>query len=192
MGSVKQRWLDVLIILVSLPVLVPDLFSAARTVRVFRLVRLVTAIAVGAIGVSSGRKVLAQVRLLFVGTTGLITVCAGALAVFVAEAGTNSAFKSLTDAFWWAGVTATTVGYGALSPVTWEGRAIALCLMLVGIGIIGVFTATVASAFLHAEQSAQQDALAARLDAIGAKLDLLLEERPERHEARPRRVVGRQ
>ena len=69
-----------------------------------------------------------------------------------------------------------------------EGRAIAVCLMLVGIGIIGVFTATVASAFLDSEQAPQVDAVEARLAAIESKLDLLLNERDEE---RSREVVGR-
>ena len=51
--------------------------------------------------------------------------------------------------------------------------------MRVGIGIIGVFTATVASAFLDSEHAPQVDAVEGRLAAIESKLDLLLKEREE-------------
>ena len=51
-------------------------------------------------------------------------------------------------------VTVTTVGYGDVSPVTLEGRLIAIVLMLTGIGVIGVFTATVASFFVEAQHEA--------------------------------------
>jgi len=56
-------------------------------------------------------------------------------------------FHTYEDAFWWAIVTMTTVGYGDLSPVTTTGRIIASFLMLSGIGMIGVVTGTVASIF---------------------------------------------
>jgi voltage-gated potassium channel len=52
------------------------------------------------------------------------------------------------DALWWAIVTVTTVGYGDRFPVTEGGRVVAVILMLVGIGLIGTLTATVASVFI--------------------------------------------
>ena len=66
------------------------------------------------------------------------------------------------------------MGYGDVSPVTFEGRVIAVVLMLTGIGVIGVFTATVASAFFEEEKQSEFAAMAARLDAIEEKLNELL------------------
>ncbi len=56
---------------------------------------------------------------------------------------------SLFDGIWWALVTATTVGYGDISPSTTIGRIIAMLLMLVGIGLIGSLTSTITSFFLN-------------------------------------------
>ena len=56
--------------------------------------------------------------------------------------------------------------------MTTEGRVIAVVLMLTGIGVIGVFTGTVASFFFEQQSEAEQ--LAARLDRIEQKLDELL------------------
>ncbi len=49
------------------------------------------------------------------------------------------------DALWWSYVTATTVGYGDLSPVSTGGRIIASLLMLTGIGFLSLLTGTIAS-----------------------------------------------
>ena len=52
---------------------------------------------------------------------------------------------SLIDSFWWAIVTLTTVGYGDVTPQTLPGRVIAFFDMFVGIGVLALITATVAS-----------------------------------------------
>lgn len=57
--------------------------------------------------------------------------------------------KSPHDALWWSIVTLTTVGYGDISPVTPGGRIIGVIIMFLGIGILGLFTATIASIFVE-------------------------------------------
>ena len=67
----------------------------------------------------------------------------GGVAIHYAE---NMPFS---DGLWWAFVTATTVGYGDISPSTNLGRGIAMVLMLIGIGLIGSLTSTITSFFLN-------------------------------------------
>jgi voltage-gated potassium channel len=77
--------------------------------------------------------------------TGL-AVGVGSLAVLSAEQRQSDA--NITDydtALWWAITTVTTVGYGDHYPVSVQGRLIAGVLMLCGIGLIGVVTASLAS-----------------------------------------------
>ncbi|MHB1600533.1 MAG: potassium channel family protein [bacterium] len=52
---------------------------------------------------------------------------------------------SFFKAFYWAVTTATTVGYGDVTPTNNIGRVIAMGLMIAGIGILGLFLATVSS-----------------------------------------------
>lgn len=73
----------------------------------------------------------------------IITVILGAVGMYFTEN------KSFTDCLWWSFVTATTVGYGDISPATPVGRIIASILMIVGIGFIGMLTGTIATFFIN-------------------------------------------
>jgi len=85
------------------------------------------------------RVLIAVVAVLFLGAW---------LVLLFEEKAKGSNIHAYPDALWWAIVTVTTVGYGDRYPVTEGGRVVAVILMLVGIGLIGVLTATVASVFI--------------------------------------------
>ena len=59
---------------------------------------------------------------------------------------------SMGTALWWSIVTTTTVGYGDTYPVTTVGRFIGSVIMMVGIGLIGTVSATVAAWFVSHKQ----------------------------------------
>ena len=50
---------------------------------------------------------------------------------------------------WWTITTISTVGYGDRYPVTVEGRLVAVSLMVAGIALLGVVTASLASWFVE-------------------------------------------
>ncbi|MBM2617822.1 two pore domain potassium channel family protein [Actinoplanes sp. LDG1-06] len=68
--------------------------------------------------------------------------------------------KSVGDAIWWAVVTASTVGYGDISPASWQARVLAgLLISIMVLVVIPLITAHFASklivdsdAFHHEEQ----------------------------------------
>ena len=59
----------------------------------------------------------------------------------------SESFNSLGTSLWWTIVTMTTVGYGDFYPKTDLGRILAIIIMLSGIGLISIVTATIASSF---------------------------------------------
>ncbi len=62
----------------------------------------------------------------------------------------------LSNAFWWSIVTLTTVGYGDITPASTGGRIIGIIIMIFGIGILGMFTATIASIFIEKKQKEER------------------------------------
>lgn len=85
--------------------------------------------------------------------TALLIILGGILIHFAEN-------MSFSDGIWWAFVTATTVGYGDISPHTFYGRIIAMILMLMGIGLIGTVTSTITSYFLKPQRrDVQSEAL---------------------------------
>jgi voltage-gated potassium channel len=176
---VKGAWFDLVIIVLSPPFLVPRALQgtrAVRAMRALRLLRFVRAVAVAAIGLKEAAEAFQHKRFHYVLLTTVVVIVLGAVGIFVVEQGQNNSIHSVGDALWWAIVTTTTVGYGDVSPVTTEGRLIAVLLMFVGIGFIGMFTATITSLFLGSGKSAGAETeIEVRLAQIERKLDTLLQ-----------------
>lgn len=127
--------------------------SAFRAFRLFRFAKLLRLFKFFRAASVFGRLVSRSGR--FLDTNGfkyMLMLSAGAI---LAAAGAIMYFEGMSfpDAIWWSFVTATTVGYGDLSPTTTAGRIVAALLMLVGIGLIGSLTSTITSFFLDKTKS---------------------------------------
>lgn len=59
---------------------------------------------------------------------------------------------NLTDAMWLAFTTAATVGYGDLVPTTLVSRAFAVVVVLLGLAVLSLVTASLAAMFVETEE----------------------------------------
>jgi voltage-gated potassium channel len=142
--------------------------------RPLRLLRLLRVFVVFAEVVRRAKSIFTHNGFHFVVLTAaaLVFVCAGL--VTVAEHNAKGAnIHDFGQGLWWAIVTVTTVGYGDRYPITPFGQGVAVFLMLVGIGLIGALTATIASYFVQVSTSERDE----RLERIEALLTQLVAER---------------
>lgn len=150
---VRRHLIDLVVIVV--PVL--------RPLRVLRLLRLITFGRAGLILASAlkrARDLLTHHGLHFVLLAVLALVVVGAAVELAFERHAPGAnIHNYGDALWWAIVTVTTVGYGDRFPISAGGQIVAVILMLVGIGLIGTLTATVASVFIKEHTDSNKEAL---------------------------------
>jgi len=73
----------------------------------------------------------------------------GAIVVYTLDFGSKDRqITSLFDAFYWAWVTITTVGFGDLTPVTPGARLAASIMMFFSMALISFFTATISSIYV--------------------------------------------
>ena len=175
-----SRWRFFTHHLVDLAVVALPVFRPLRTLRLVRLVNLARVSVVLANAVTRARAVFTHRGLHFVllATLGVVLVCSAVELGFDQHV-RGSTIHNFGDALWWAIVTVTTVGYGDKYPASAGGRGVAMVLMLTGIGLIGVLTATVASYFVGETASQDKAELNERPTRIEAMLAQALA-RPDR------------
>jgi len=110
----------------------------------------------------------------------LLLIYVASLAVFDKERYQSGAtINSFGKAIWWSITTVITVGYGDVYPVTNTGRVIAVLLMIGGISLVGVVTASLASWIIQSvaeEETASQAATAAHIDELRSEIRELAQE----------------
>lgn len=198
-------------------VLAPDRWRFFRTnlldlavvvlpfLRPLRLIRLLALLSI--LNRAGTRNLRGRVVVYTAAATVLLVVM-GALAITDAEhAEPGANILNLGDGFWWVVTTMTTVGYGDRYPVSVTGRLVAGAVMIGGIALLGVVTATIASWLVQrvsevteieeAATRAQVDLLTVEVQALRAQLAGAQSSRVRAHAAaartgRPRaRSAGR-
>ena len=160
-----------------------------RILRVWKLYNIIKGI--GSIRAALSKKPPVVWLLCVISLLTLTLIFFSAMLVLVLEAkaqteGEKISIDSAEKALWWAMVTATTVGYGDVVPVSSGGKIVAVILMVFGIGLFGSLTAYIAAVLGGEREEAKETSTRnERMEADIKEIRQLLEKnRPDAHAAR--------
>ncbi|MDQ6658877.1 MAG: potassium channel family protein [Actinomycetota bacterium] len=126
--------------------LIDLLVVALPVLRPLRLLRLITVLEV--LNRHAGSTLRGRVTTFVIGSTSLVVFVAALAELDVERGVAGSTINGFGSSLWWAATTITTVGYGDTYPVTSTGRLVSVGLMVCGIALLGIVTATLASWFV--------------------------------------------
>ncbi|MCF3962980.1 potassium channel family protein [Streptomyces fuscigenes] len=143
-GFVRSHWLDSLVLLLPLlrPVRVVQVYSAVQRRRT-DLPRL-----------SLYARVMSYAGL----SSALLTFTAALTVYHVERTAPGATITTFGDSVWWAASAITTVGYGDVTPVTAEGRVVAVGLMVCGLALLGAVTGSFSSWLIEVFRQEGRDA----------------------------------
>ncbi len=162
-----NNWMNVLIILGGLPIIWGvETFYAG----VLRSLRLLIMFGIFLRISTDVRSILSRHNL---GLTLFISFLMMLFSGFIIS-GVDPAFESPLDGIWWAWVTITTVGYGDLVPSTTTGRLFGAFLILMGIALFSMLTASFSVFFIEQDEKEmieREDANIRRIARIESQLE---------------------
>lgn len=142
-----------------------NIFRWGRIARILRVFRVLRGLRIARIATPLLLEKRGQSAAMCIGLLFMIVITLSSISVLHFEKQTKSSIKTPADAIWWSFVTATTVGYGDLYPVTPEGKVVAVILMISGFALFGVFSGLAAAWFLGASETKhEQESLAMRAE----------------------------
>jgi len=168
------------LVVIAIPMLRPA--RAIRSLRLIRGLQGLRAVGLAGVAIRELRHILGHRKLHFVLLAVVVIVfLAASFDLEFERHASGSNIHNYPDALWWAVATVTTVGYGDHFPVSAAGRGVAVLLMVSGIALFGVLTATLASYFAQTDvdaAAAQLSELNARLERIEASLERISRGQP--------------
>ncbi len=172
LAFMKWGWIDLIACVPNLEVL--RIGRLVRVLRVIRLLRAIRSVQVVARAVFQDKLQGGVVSVVF---SAVLLVGFSSGSVLVCERQSEANIRTAEDAVWWSIATITTVGYGDRFPVTTEGRAIGIILMVAGVSMYGCLSGLAASFFLGNRNQASPELsdVLAKLDRLQAKLDAMSE-----------------
>jgi|AntRauTorcE11897_2_1112592.scaffolds.fasta_scaffold00047_27 voltage-gated potassium channel len=144
----KQNWY---LLLASVPI-TGGTYQALRSVQLIRLMRIVRLYArIRKLSEATEHISRNSSRYIFIALFSTIVIFVGSSAFYLFETTLNYRIDTYFDALWWAVVTATSVGYGDIYPVTHAGRVTAMFLMVFGVALLGSVVGLASNYFLYEE-----------------------------------------
>lgn len=135
------------------------LIIALPVFRPLRLLRLIVFLRV--LNKQAAATLRGRVAFYVVSSTALVIFCAALAELDAERHNPHSNIGSFHDSIWWAVTTMSTVGYGDRYPVTTEGRLVAVGLMIAGIALLGVVTASIATWLIDRVREVEEESKAA-------------------------------
>ena len=108
--------------------------SFVMVLALFKFSRLIPGLDLVGTVIKNERQTLSALVL----TLGILVIVLSTALYLIENAAQPDMFKSVANSMWWGIVTMTTTGYGDMAPVTWVGRVIGACAMLVGIAMLAM------------------------------------------------------
>lgn len=127
---------------------------AIRVLRVFRLMRTLKLVRYNR-ALDRFRRAFVAVReelVIYLGATLLLMFVVSVGMYYAENEAQPEAFASVFHAMWWAVVTMTTVGYGDVVPVTPAGRVLTFLVLVLGLGVVAIPSAVLASALTRVRE----------------------------------------
>ncbi|MCE4611455.1 MAG: potassium channel family protein [Desulfurococcales archaeon] len=129
-----------------------------RLLRLVRVIRLILIVSRGSRFLSIVESTAGRLKFLYILGFAAITLYFGALAIYFVESPIpESQIKDFSTALWWAVVTATTVGYGDVVPVTPLGKMIGVLMMIVGIASLSATVGIIATSLAKALEEEEEN-----------------------------------
>lgn len=145
--------------IIDLITILPSFFGLAydiRSLRVLRLLRIFGNYSASKNLKKSFNDVKSELSFFSLATLLLLYVAGTGIYHFENKA-QPEAFSSIFDSIWWAVATLTTVGYGDIYPITAGGKIFATLIVFLGLGLVTVPTALIASSFTSAFKEGKKE-----------------------------------
>jgi voltage-gated potassium channel len=117
------------------------------------------------------REITARRAAVAIALSTVAVTLAGGVGIWLLD---HKEYPSVGSGMWWSVQTITTVGYGDNVPARTEGRLIAAAIMIAGIGLLSVVTATVTAAFVEGARArlgrGRDEEIIKRLERIEQRL----------------------
>lgn len=175
---VRRYWIDFVAAIPFQLLSVGPLVSVARFARLLRLLRLGRAFRLLSANFRSLSKLFETLQLNLLKRALLLAIVLLVIGAFsISAAEPVDAVSGLGESLWWSFATVVTGGFADLyNPVTVYGRLLTVGLVLLGLTVTGIFTASLTSVLVEDESSRIEQAqlgLEERLGVIDEKLDQL-------------------
>ena len=157
----RARWVRHHSLDLGVVILTPPFLPALAPVRLFRLLRLLRLLRLARVA----QRLFTQEGLRAAALLSALVAVVGGTGYSTLEPHTSP-----TEGVYWAITTMTTVGYGDVSPTTTGGKALALVIMLVGIGFVAILTGAIAQKFVERSSAEEVREVEAEVDAASSAI----------------------